>query len=340
MHRTIVLPVIAAALVALTACSREPAPTAVSDPAPLAVRTALATVEEQPIFIEAPATVRPAERATLAAKLTGTVATLPVVLGQTVAANEILLTLNTPEVAARARQAHVQFAEAGRNADRARTLVEKGVNAPESLRDAEDRLRFAEAALAEAEAQLAFATLRAPFAGVIAEKHVLAGDLATPGQPLLVLESPDRLRAEAFVPEQAGATLRAGMEISVRLDDSNALVTGRIEEISSAADTASRSVLVKVALPPDTARSGQFARLLVPHGVAPQLLVPVEAVTRFGQMERLFVVEQGRAVLRLVKTGRTTGGRLEILSGLNSGERIVVAPPAALRDGRRVTAES
>lgn len=329
---------LAVAAVLVTGCTRSPENTAAAAAQPaIAVRAAAVAEEPLPVLVDAPATIRPAERATLAAKLAGTVATLPVALGQAVAAGEVLVTLNTPEVAARLRQAEAQLAEAARNAERVRTLVEKGVNAPESLRDAEDRRRFAEAAAAEAEAQAAYATLRAPFAGVVTEKHVLPGDFATPGQPLLAVESTQRLRAEGSIPEQAAAAFKRGDPLAVVLHDGAAPVTGTIDEISAAADAVSRSILVKVALPAGAARSGQFARLLVPHGYSPTLLVPAEAVTRFGQMERVFVVEDGRARLRLVKTGRTHDGRVEILSGLRAGERIVLSPPANLREGQPVT---
>ncbi|MBL9216318.1 MAG: efflux RND transporter periplasmic adaptor subunit [Opitutaceae bacterium] len=326
----------AVALLLVAACRRAE-PVAGADPGPaLPVRIATVAAERLPVLVEAPATVRPADRATLAAKLTGNVASFPLGLGGTVAAGDVLLTLNAPETEARVRQAQARLAEAERNADRARTLVEKGVNAPDSLRDAEDNLRYAQAAAAEAEALLAYATVRAPFAGVITEKHVLPGDLATPGLPLLALESTQRLRAEGTIPEQAAAGLRLGDAVAVRLDDAGPAVSGRIEEISAAADVVSRSVLVKVALPADRARSGQFARLQVPSGHTDALLVPAGAVTRFGQMERIFVVEQGRASLRLVKTGRRVGERVEILSGVNAGERVVLDPPAALRDGQPV----
>ena len=320
----------------LAACGRTgPAPAPADGPA-LAVRTAAATRESLPVRLESPATVRPAERAGIAAKLTGTVASFPHGLGSAVAAGDVLLTLNAPEAAARLRQTQAQLAEADRNADRARVLVEKGVNPADSLRDAEDRQRYAQANVAEAEALLAYATVRAPFAGVITETHVLPGDLATPGLPLLALESTQHLRAEGSVPEKAAAGLRPGDALEVLLDDAAASVTGRIEEMSAAADAVSRTVLVKVAVPAGSARSGQFARLLVPAGASEAILVPATALTRFGQMERVFVVEQNRAALRLVKTGRTLGDRLEILSGLAGGEPVIVAPPAALREGQRV----
>lgn len=327
------------ALFALASCRRaEPALAAGRGPA-LPVRTAVVAAEPLPTVVEAPATVRPAERASIAAKLTGTVATFPLGLGQPVNAGDVLLTLNAPEADARVHQAQAQLAEADRNATRQRTLVASGVNPSDALRDAEDRLRYAQAALAEAEALLAYATVRAPFAGVITEKNVLPGDLATPGAPLLVLESTQRLRAEGGIPEKASASLRIGSAVQVLIDDATAPVTGQLEEMAGAADAVSRSVLVKVALPAGAARSGQFARLRVETGVADALLVPADALTRLGQMERVFIAAQDRASLRLVKTGRSSGDRVEILSGVNPGERVIVAPPAALRDGQPVTVQ-
>lgn len=329
------IPLLALSLV--TGCTRKDPVSAPSEAGSLPVQVAAVARETLPAVIEMPATVRPAERAVISAKLTGTVAALPWGLGQEVQAGDLLVTLSVPETEARVRQAQAQLAEAERAAARERTLVAKGVNPPDTLRDAEDRLRFAQAGLAEAEAMLAHAGIRAPFAGVVTEKHVLPGDLATPGLPLLVLESTSRLRAEGTVPEQAAAALRIGDELPVVVHDGAAPVAGRIEELSAAADAVSRSVLVKVALPAGSVRSGQFARLQVTAGRTETLLVPAAALTRFGQMERVFVVENGRAVLRLVKTGRATGERLEILSGLNAGEQVALAPPAALRDGQPVT---
>ncbi len=326
-------------LLALGACRRSTTESAIASAPTLPVRVAPVVAEAVPVMVEAPATVRPADRATLAAKLTGAVATFPHGLGSAVAAGEILLTLNAPENQARLQQAQAQLAEAERNAARQKTLVSSGVNPADALRDAEDRLRFAQAAVAEAEALLANATVRAPFAGVVTETHVRVGDLATPGAPLLVLESTQRLRAEGNVPEKAATGLKPGGHIAILLEDAASPVTGTLDEISSSADAVSRSVLAKVALPPNTGRSGQFARLQVVQGTSEALLVPMEAVTRFGQMERVYVVTDGRAVLRLVKTGRTVAGNVEILSGLNAREQVVLAPPAALRDGQPVTAQ-
>ena len=327
-----------AGLAALAGCRRA-APAPVAEAAPVAVRTFAVVAERRPALVEMPATVRPAERATLATRLPGSIATLPVALGQSVAAGEVLLTLSVPEIEARVRQAQAQFAEAERNAARQRTLVTSGVNPPDSLRDAEDRLKFAQAAVAEAEAQFSYATLRAPFAGVITEKKVLPGDLAAPGVPLLVLESTQRLRAEGSVPEKAAAALRPGVQVSVLLDDASDAVTGTIEEISAAADAVSRSVLVKVALPAGAARSGQFARLQIGAGTTDVVAVPRAAVTRFGQMERVWVVVDGRATLQLVQTGRARNDHVEVIAGLAAGDVVVLTPPASLRESQRIVSQ-
>lgn len=328
--------VLASLLLAAVACRRtETAATASAEPA-VPVQAVVVRVEPLPSWVEVPATVRPAERASIAARLTGTIVTFPAGLGASVQAGVVLLTLKAPEAEARLRQAEAQLAEAERNAARQRTLVASGVNPSDALRDAEDRLRYAQAAAAEVEALLDYATVRAPFDGVITEKNVLPGDLATPGMPLLVLESTQRLRAEGRVPEKAAVSLRLGDSVDVLLDEATEPVTGTLEEISGAADIVSHSVFVKVALPAGVARSGQFARLLVKHGTVEAILVPKAAVSRFGQMERSFVIDGGRAVLRLVKTGRALNDQVEILAGLSPGERVIVAPPGPLRDGAAV----
>jgi len=105
------------------------------------------------------------------------------------------------------------------------------------------------------------------------------------------------------------------------------------------ADAVSRSVFVKVALPASAARSGQFARLQVAAGTAEIVAVPSSALTRFGQMERVWIVVEGRASLQLVQTGRARGESLEIISGLSAGDIVVLAPPASLREGQRVTVQ-
>jgi len=289
---------------------------------------AVALPRHQPVA----GTVRPVERAVIAARIMGTVSVRPPALGTRVAASEILLTLSAGELSARLEQARATLAQLERERAREASLLEQGASTAESVRLLEDRRRAAVAAVEEAAALWAYTAVTAPFAGVVTRRHVEAGDLATPGAPLLELEGVDHLRVEVPVPETLPA-LAPGTELAVEIEGT--ALAGRLAEFSPAADPGTRTRLAQVDLPAGAAaRSGQFVRVRWPAESAPALLVPADVVSRFGQMERVYVVRDGRAELRLVRTGATVGDRVQILAGLDAGEIVVNAPPAALRDGQ------
>ena len=184
--------------------------------------------------------------------------------------------------------------------------------------------------------------IRAPFAGVVSAKLANVGDTAMPGQTLLILEDPRALRLEATVPEIAAKAMRTGQTVAVLIDGAQRPVTGTVAEISPAADPMSRTVLAKIELPADPSlHPGLLGRLLLPAspGEARSVVVPSGTVVRRGQLEEVFVVDRGRARLRLVKTGRVKGdGATEILSGLADGETVVTSDLADLVDGQPVEA--
>jgi membrane fusion protein, multidrug efflux system len=182
---------------------------------------------------------------------------------------------------------------------------------------------------------LGYATVRAPFDGVIAQKFANACDFASPGFPLLTLEGTADFQVEAPVPDSLTDRLTSGVELTIEVPAVGTTFTGKLAELSSAADANAHTVLAKISVPASVAvRSGQFARVQVPGAPVATTLVPASAVARLGQMERVFVAaENNRSVLRLVKTGAVRGDFVEILSGLDQGERVVVAP-ATLREGQ------
>jgi RND family efflux transporter MFP subunit len=330
----------AVALTLLPGCNKHAAPAAAADPAaalpPAKVRTATVRAENLPASTEIPGTIRPLQRAQLAAKIMGTIDELPVTLGQRVAAGDLLVKISAGEITARVTQAQSQLNAARRDLDRERSLLEKNASTADMVRGLEDRFAGAQALVREAEVMLGYATLRAPFAGVVARKLAQAGDLASPGFPLLELEGTGAFQVEAAVPDSLAAKLAPGTALSVEVPAAGLTFSAPLAELSSAADAGARSVLAKLTVPAGTAvRSGQFVRVFLPGAPTPALLVPTAALAPLGQMERVFVVgPNNRAVLRLVKSGATRGDRVEILSGLDDGERVVVAPPAALREGQ------
>lgn len=322
---------------ALAAGCTRPEPAATPAPLPAArVRVATLQASELRSHTEATGTIRPVRRAILAAQISGVITELPAALGQKVSAGDVLVRLSPAEAEARLTRAEVQLKVARRDLARETNLLARGASTAEAVRDLQDRVTGCETMVREAEVQVGYTTLRAPFDGVVARRPVHGGDLASPGQPLLEIEGTADLEVEAAVPESAAAALVLGARFEVEAGGQT--FTATLREVSSTADAATRTIGVKLAVPAGApVRSGQFARVQVPGETRRVVFVPVEALAPLGQMERVFVVEEGkRATLRLVRTGLRRDREVEILAGLAAGERVVLAPPAGLRDGQPV----
>jgi RND family efflux transporter MFP subunit len=255
--------------------------------------------------------------------------------GKTVRPGTLLARIEAREVQARLDQALAVRQQAQDDLRRAARLLEQKILPQSDFDAAQSRARVAEAAVEEAETLLGYTRIEAPFDGTITRKHADVGDLAAPGKPLLEMEDGRALRLEADVPEAVVGTLALGDVLSVRIDVLPAGLRGVIAEISPAGDPGSRTFLVKLDLPRDPAlRAGQFGRVALPVGESTALRVPASAVVRRGQMEMVFVAEDGRARLRLVRTGRRLGDEVEVVSGMEGGETVVVENASALLDGQ------
>jgi len=297
--------------------------------------------ENIPLMAEIPGTVRPIQDVVIAAKVTGTIAEIPVELGYRVEKGDLLLKISAGELAAQALRAQARLEQARRNLKREKELLRQDASTPETVKTMEDMYRVAKAAVEEAETMLGYTTITAPFDGVITRKYVHAGDLATPGTPLLELENNMVFQVEAWVPESLALNLHAGDEMTVRIQAADLELSCRLAEMAPAADPVSRTTLVKFSLPSNPlVRSGQFARIMLPQDSVDTILVPSEAVLTVGQMEKVFVDRDGKAEMRLVQTGGRIGEMVKILAGLSSGERIVVKSMKNLRNGQPLQPET
>ena len=181
-----------------------------------------------------------------------------------------------------------------------------------------------------------YARLAAPFSGVVITRTVEPGNLATPGAPLLTIEQDGLYRLEASVDESKLASVRVGQAVEAVLEADRKL-NARVSEIVPSVDAASRTYIVKLDLPATpNLRTGMFGRAIFPLGVQKVVAVPLAALTERGQLQSVFVVEDGVAHTRLVTTGRRTGNAVEVLSGLTAGEKVVLPVPVGLQDGARV----
>jgi RND family efflux transporter MFP subunit len=188
-----------------------------------------------------------------------------------------------------------------------------------------------------AEIARSYAEIRAPFAGVVVAKSVDPGSLAMPGAPLLTIEREGAYRFEALVEESRLAAIRVGQTVSVSLDGLDGSVDARVSEIVPAVDAASRAFTVRIDLPAlPSIRSGVFGRASFRVGSRSVLAVPAGAVTDRGQLQSVLVADSGVARTRPITAGQKWNDRVEVLSGLSPGEKVIFPVPRDLADGAAV----
>ena len=289
--------------------------------------------------IDWPGTVRSRSVANVAPKAMARVLEVRVSAGTIVRQGDVVAVLDDRELRSRTEQARAALAAAEAQAGqaesdlrRARLLIQKQAITAQDLEAAEARAKATRAQVAQArdgltevQVMLGDTTLRAPFDGVVAERLADPGDMAAPGKPVVVIHDPQTLRLEADVGERCAAPLAVGQEIPVHLESLQRDITARIEVIAPVADPQSRTFLIKAALPPQPdLRAGIFGTARVTCGTHPALLIPAAAVTRSGQLESVRVVTEGGLRTRNVRTGKTYGDQVEVLSGVLEGEKVVV----------------
>jgi RND family efflux transporter MFP subunit len=205
---------------------------------------------------------------------------------------------------------------------------------------AESRLAQARAGHAAATGQLRYATVTSPIAGVVTKKLANAGDLAAPGQPVLVVENPGKLQVETQVPESLLRGLKPGAPVLVEVDGQAKPLHAKVARISPAADPVTRTFQVKLDLSAPGLKSGLFARAQFPQGERETLLVPAAALVNRAGIDGVFVVgRDGIAQFRMVRAGEIRAGQAEILSGLNAGERVVSGGAEKLESGDKISGD-
>jgi RND family efflux transporter MFP subunit len=325
----------------LTACGEKIDPGVASKDEAIVVKAPVATVRvtRQPIFYEAVGTVTARTSSTLSSKLMGVVRSVHVHEGQVIKEGDLLVTIDQRQVRAHLEQALANAEVATKEYKRYQQLLREQSASQQEFDRAQARHREAQAELAAARVSQKDAEIRAPYDGRVVAKLIEPGDLASPGTPFLTIEQQGLFWTDLVLPERYIQAVGKGLEVKVvvpALD--NREVMGSVDRIIPLADARSRSFQLKVAMPPGRdLKSGMFARVLVPLGDSGKLLVPKTAIVEQGQLTGLYKVDEaGIARFRLVRTGKDFDGQVEILSGLQAGERYVSKVPLEMKDGAKV----
>jgi RND family efflux transporter MFP subunit len=277
--------------------------------------------------------------AQVSAQVPGKVIKIWVEAGSRVKSGDPLITLSGEEYQARLNQARANVTQAQAQltqvtADyrRYQYLLKEGAASPREFEAMEARFKSAQAALVAAQAQAqeaatmkGYTVIRATGAAVVAARKVAVGDLAQPGQPLVSLYNPDLLQVEGEVNDSYRDQVNLGERAAVSVPAVNWHGELAIAEIFPISQSPSRTFKVRTALIKDPKLvPWMFARLSLPLGSAAGLLIPQEAVHLVGQLTMVKVVVDGQSQWRQVKTGRQIGDQVEILAGLQAGDRIML----------------
>jgi RND family efflux transporter MFP subunit len=248
------------------------------------------------------------------------------------------------------RQAKARLEQATVNLDRSRELRDQGILAQADFDATEAAFKVAQSQyndaleevnnrrsilaerrsdLALAEQQLQDTRLVAPFSGAVQQRRSNLGEYLAAGAPVLTLVKLTPLRLRLDVPEREALAIRSGQEVAVRTEGADEAWPGRIVRLSPAIEEANRSLIVEAEVDNSKGllRPGSFARAeILTESGGDSVVVPSSSLVLFAGIEKVVTVKDGKALERPVTTGRRSGDVVEIVSGLEDGEAVVVKP--------------
>ena len=261
--------------------------------------------------------------------------------GQTVAAGTPLVKVDDAMIKAQTERAKADRDLAKQQLERVKRLRSQNAASPADLERAEANARSADAGIAVLELQLERTTVRAPFAGAIGQRFVSVGDYVTTSSRLLTLQTVDPQRAVIEVPERYAVKLRAGqvIEFSVASQEGRTF-RARVDFIDPVVQNENRTILVKASAPNPgrSLKPGMFIEArLATNTRANAIVVPEDAIQPMRAANVAWAVVDGKASRRVVQLGVRSAGVVEVLSGVQAGDVVVVGGLERMGEGMPVT---
>lgn len=309
----------------------------------VAVTTTLVASRELGTEIEAVGTARANESVDITSKSSNIVAAIRFDEGDFVKRGQVLVELDSAEVRADVAEAEATLADSQSQFDRSRELFAQKALSISQLDQIEATLKANRARLNAANARLADTVIRAGFDGRTGFRRVSIGGLVSPGDVITTLDDTSIIKLDFTVPETYFYLLKNGLPITAQSTGlPNRRFEGKVTNIDSRIDPATRSVTVRAEIPnrDGVLRPGMFMTVQLQGAVAQALLVPEAAIVPEQGRAYVFVVENNVAARREVKLGQRRPGEVEIVTGLREGERIVVDGTQNLREGSRISENS
>jgi len=300
--------------------------------------------------------------ASISTRLMGSITKIYVNVGDKVKKGQLLVAVSSEEIAAKRAQTDAQIAGAEADVDNARkdydrfnalfnrqsATASELDNATLRYRSAKSRLENAQQMRREVDASAAYARLTAPFDGIVTQKLMDMGSLATPGAPILTVEENDLLRVNATIAEADISRIKTGDRADIGIKSTGLTTTGQVTQISGSSVSTGGQYLVKISLPRNVQKdlyAGMYTNVFIPvktppgketadSSAAATVYVPASALVEKDQLTGMYTVSNTHtALLRWVRTGKRMGDKVEILSGLSAGEAFITGSSGKLYNG-------
>tara|TARA_R110002124_G_scaffold70668_11_gene189421 strand:- start:75 stop:1181 length:1107 start_codon:yes stop_codon:yes gene_type:complete len=353
-----IITLISISLFILTSCNGEKKEAVAESPA-IAVTVSGVSENDNSPFVSASGKIEAENSADLSTRMMGYVTKVYVQIGQKVNAGQTLVSINNSDLLAKKAQADANIlqATAGYNSakkdyDRFVALFKQQSASQKELDDMTARYEMAKAGLEGAKqmrnevlAQFNYSNITAPFSGVVTNTFVKEGDMANPGMPLVSMEGASKLEVSAMVSETDITSIKKGMPVSILVKSSNEKLTGKVSEVSLSAKNTGGQYLVKINLDKtdSSVLSGMFVNVQFPVenksniSKSDVILVPESALVRQGQLTGIYTIgNENVAILRWLRTGKTYGDQVEVLSGLSADENYIISAEGKLYNGAKV----
>ncbi len=312
-------------------------------------------------FYQTSATVKPKTSSVVSSMIMGRVTGLNVQEGDYVTKGQILLTIDSRDTAQRAIGAKAGVSEASKGAEQAnqsRQMANKTYQRYKKLYDEKviTRQEFdiistqknmaeleyqrtmagvsrAQAGLGEVNVYQSYAKVTSPISGVVVQRNIDLGSTAVQGQPLFTIEAPSNLELVAEVNESLLPKIKIGMPIF--LETEGKILQSKITAVVPKINPMTRTFKVKVAL--SELNSGQYVKVKIPVAKKEAIVVPIDAIVQKGQLTGVYTVDDKNVIsYRLIRKGDTNGSNIEILSGLNVGDKVIISSVDKAIDGGEV----
>jgi RND family efflux transporter MFP subunit len=354
-----IIAILSISAVLLTSCGGDKKEQITKEPA-IAVKVSGVSENDNSPFVTASGKIEAENSANLSTRMMGYVTKVHVKVGQKVGAGQLLVSINNTDLLAKKAQVDASILQATAGYNNAKKDYDRFVNlykqqsaSQKELDDMTARYEMAKAGLEGAKqmrnevmAQFSYSNIAAPFSGTVTNTFVKEGDMANPGMPLVSVEGASRLQVTAMVSENDIASIKKGMPVKVLVKSSNANLTGKVSEVSLSATNTGGQYLVKVNLDKtdSTVLSGMFVNVKFPVENKTQavqtdrILVPESVLVKQGQLTGIYTIGTGNvAILRWLRTGKTFGNQVEVLSGLSASEQYIVSADGKLYNGATVS---